>query len=450
MISFILRKHYKSIFILTTGTLFYSFIGFFVFKDFFWLIHQMPYSLGESVYGKGPVFHFINNRNEIFGLPLVILIVPGFIFWIYQIIKEKSIKSEQLVWFILIAGCWTGYFAAHSYVWWKGTGGSLGLIRVIGGVIPLAALTAVKSFELLSKIDRKKILTYSVMTVFALAQIVWFFRNNDVVVKADPTDQLIEKSADYIRFNEEGKKVFYFNPLLVHYLDLDPYDIKQCNWLVADKLQPSNTMEWGDLLVWDAHFGPNEGGVQLANLEKDPYLKRIKSFYPLEKVTVLGGYDYSVQVYKKSANKSDSTAVSDSYRAALSFEEYLNDKVKEVNGYKVWVLDSSQEYSPNIVITPDVVKRYEILDISITLHYKVLQPLAAEKVLLVFSAENDGKSFHYETADLVTTGSGWEQLQLNVKMAANMPEESKMLVYIWNIKREQLLMRDLKVEIKSY
>jgi hypothetical protein len=99
---------------------------------------------------------------------------------------------------------------------------------------------------------------------------------------------------------------------------------------------------------------------------------------------------------------------------------------------------------------PNVVKRYEILEIAVTLNYKALGPLASEEVLLVFSAENNGKSLRYEKADLISAGSDWDQLKLNVKMAANLPDGSKMLVYIWNMKRKQLLMRDLKVEIKSY
>src|SRR5690606_7021653 len=124
------------------------------------------------------------------------------------------------------------------------------------------------------------------------------FTQNKLSLKADQTEQLVKKSADFIRVNEEGKKIFYFNPLLIHYLTINPYDITKCNWWVADTQQPSNTLEWGDLLVWDAHFGPNEGGVLLEALENDPYLKKIKSFYPVEKIVVLGGYDYSIQVFE--------------------------------------------------------------------------------------------------------------------------------------------------------
>lgn len=450
VVALFLSKAYRSIPFLLFGMVFYSIIGYFVFDDILWLIHKLPYSLGESLYGSGSLFHFVKHSPSIFGIPLLILVVAGLVIWAFGIFKNFSFRNQNTIVFILIAGSWISYFAAHSYVWWKGTGGSLGLTRVMAGIVPLAALTGMKTFEFVRQKVKEKNFTYAVFSVFAVLQIVLLFTSHNLMLKADPTEQLIKKSADYIRFNEADKKIFYFNPLVVHYLELDPYDTQQCNWWVADKQQPSNTLEWGDLLVWDAHFGPNEGGVQLESLEKDPFLKKIKSFYPLEKITVLGGYDYSVQIYKKSTDKNDTVIISDSYEQVLSFEDYTDSRVKESDGVKVWEMDSTQEYSPNIVLSSTVVKRYEILDVTLTLDYKALQPLGKNEAMLVFSAENDGKSLHYNTADLVSTGSGFQQLQLNIRMSANIPDESRMLIYVWNNGKKRVQIEKIKVEVKSY
>jgi hypothetical protein len=449
-VALFLTRAYRAIPFLFFGTVFYSIIGFFVFDDIFWLKNKLPYSLGESLYGSGSVFHFVKHSPSIFGIPLLILIVPGLFAWMAGILKDFSLRKSNTILFILIAGSWITYFAAHSYVWWKGTGGSLGLTRVMAGILPLAALTAMKGFELVSQKIKNKKTVYGLFAFFALLQIILLFTRHNLMLKADPTEQLIEKSADFIRFNEEGKKVFYFNPLVVHYLELDPYDTRQCNWWVADKQQPSNSMEWGDLLVWDAHFGPNEGGVQLQNLENDPYLKKIKAFYPLEKITVLGGYDYSVQVFKKSLNKNDSVLITDNFKRVLNFENYLDERVKEVDGFKAWEMDNSQEYSPTISLSPDVLERYEILEVAVSVHFKALEPIKPEDVMLVFSAENEGKSMRYEKADLVSSRGVWEKTNLNLKMPANIPASSKMLVYIWNNSRKHLLLEELTVEIKSY
>lgn len=449
-VALFLNRSYRSIPFLLFGAILYSIIGYFVFGDILWLIHKLPYSLGKSLYGSGSLFHFVKHSPSIFGIPLLLLIVVGLSIWIAEVLKNFSLRKPNTILFILIVGSWITYFAAHSYVWWKGTGGSLGLTRVMAGIVPLAALTGMKVYEFISQKEKGKYFTYSIFSALVVLQVILLFTRHNLMLKADPTEQLIEKSSNYIRFNEEGKKIFYFNPLVVHYLELDPYDTRQCNWWVADKQQPSNSMEWGDLLVWDAHFGPNEGGVQLKNLEKDPYLQKIKAFYPLEKIVVLGGYDYSVQVFKKSLNKEDSLVVTDNYKRVLSFENYLDERVKEADGFKAWEIDNTQEYSPTISLSPDILKRYEILEVTVSVHFKALEPIKPEEVMLVFSAENEGTSMRYEKADLVSSGGVWEKLQLDLKMPANIPPSSKMLVYIWNNSRKHLLIEELAVEVKSY
>jgi hypothetical protein len=125
--------------------------------------------------------------------------------------------------------------------------------------------------------------------------------------------------------------------------------------------------------------------------------------------------------------------------------------VIEVDGFKAWKLDDSQEYSPTIALTPDVVRRYETLELEITLNYKALQPLNKDKVILVFSAEKDGKNIRYEAVGLIDSGADWKQLKLNVKMPANiLTTKSNMLSYVWNMDRKQVLIKSMTVNVKSY
>ncbi len=449
-VALILIRSYRSIPFLVSGLVFYSIIGYFVFGDILWLINKQPYSMGESIYGSGSLLHFIKHSPSIFGIPLLIVIFFGLLVWVTGTLKKFSLRGNNTILFILIAGSWLIYFAAHSYVWWKGTGGSLGLTRVIGGVIPLAALTGMKVYEYVLNTFKGKAVTYGFFSLLAILQVVFLFTRHNLHLKADPTEQLIKKSAEYIQVHEKGEKVYYFNPLLIHYLDLDPYDTSQCNWWVADKQQPSNTLEWGDLLVWDAHLGPNEGGVQLSDLEKDQYLEKIKAFYPIEKIIVLGGYDYSVQIFKKVKTKVDSAAVTDSYSKILSFEGNQDERVREVDGLNVWVLDGRQEFSPAITIYPDVIKQREVLDVKATLHFKAFESLTADEVLLVFSVENEGQNLRYEKMDLIAEDENWKQLQLQAKIPAGIPDSAKMVFYVWNKDKKNLLIEKLGVEMKSY
>ena len=449
-VALILTRSYRSVPFLLTGVVFYSIIGYFVFDDILWLVNRQPYSMGASLYGSGPLLHFVRHSPAIFGIPLLILIILGLIIWVWSIFPKFSLRNDNTVLFLLIAGSWLVYFAAHSYVWWKGTGGSLGLTRVIGGVIPLAAIAGMKSYEFFATRLKAKRLVYGVFTILAVLQVILLFIRHDLYLKADPAEQLIKQSAEYIRTHEAGNKVYYFNPLLIHYLGLDPYDTSQCNWWVADRQQPSNTLDWNDLLVWDAHLGPNEGGVQPESLEKDPFLKKLKAFYPVEKMVVLGGYDYSVQIFKKVKSKADSAQVSDSYSMVLEFEGNQDERVRTEDDRWVYELDNTLEFSPAITVYPEMIKRHDVLEIDVTVHFKALEPIGSDQALLVFSVENEGKSLRYEKVDLIADGKNWQQLQLKARMPAAIPDSAKMAFYIWNKDKKHLLIEKLLVEMKSY
>lgn len=449
-LALLLKRSYRSLFFLALGSLLYTIIGWVVFKDPLWLITQSPYSLGASHYGSGSLFHFIHERNNIFGAPLVWLTVAGLLYWGYDLLRNFSLRKPEASFFILIAGSWGTFFAAHSYVWWQGTGASLGLIRVMGGIAPMVVLTGMALFKPALQLTRRPWIAPVLFGMVTALQVTFFFKEQKLLLKADPTEQLVKKSSDFIRFNEEGKKVFYFNPLVIHYLDLDPYDTKQCNWWVADREQPSNSMEWGDLLVWDAHFGPNEGGVTPEVLERDPFLKKIKSFYPVEKVTVLGGYDYNIHIYKKTPAKGDSAVVTGRYEKTLSFEGYDDPRVKQEDSLKLWVIDKSQEYSPTMVIAAGEFERYETMEARVTVKYKAMETLGQGEVFTVFAVEAGGKNLRYEAADLAVAGGTSTSRELSVKMAASIPADAQIKVYVWNPKGRTLMLESLKTEISSY
>ncbi|MDD4109890.1 MAG: hypothetical protein PHH93_14330, partial [Prolixibacteraceae bacterium] len=67
-LAFLLKRSHLSVFLLFTGTLIYSLTGYFVSGDILWVVNQMPYSLGESIYGSGRLFHFIEKSPDIFGI----------------------------------------------------------------------------------------------------------------------------------------------------------------------------------------------------------------------------------------------------------------------------------------------------------------------------------------------------------------------------------------------
>lgn len=46
-----------------TGHIVYGIVGAIFHKDILWVIHKMPYRTLEHVYGKGSLFHFVDQLN---------------------------------------------------------------------------------------------------------------------------------------------------------------------------------------------------------------------------------------------------------------------------------------------------------------------------------------------------------------------------------------------------
>lgn len=451
LVALSLKRSFISVPFLAFGTLFYSLIGYFVFGDFFWLINRFPYPTGESVYGSGSLFHFVKNSNFIFGIPLIILSVTGLIFWLKQILEKFSLKSNSLPVFILIAGCWLGYFAAHSFVWWKGMGGSLGLTRVMGGIVPLVALTAAKGVQFIAEKIKNTYIINIILGFFAVAQVYLLFAQTRLPLKAEPIDNLIEKSAEFIEEQNPAGKIFYFNPEFVYHLGLDPYDPDKSAWGIGDKLQPSNSIHFGDIIIWDAHFGPNEGRVNLETLKNDPYLQEMKTFVPLEKITVLGGYDYSIHIFKKVKQKAGEP-VSDTYKKKLDFNLIHSQEIMSVDGSKVLELKNHQEFSPSLVIYPDNLVKKDSIEIEFTAIFKSEKIIDNKEVLLVLSVENENENLNYKVEPITwnENDSGWKTTTLNARIPADLPETATIKMYIWNMKHKHLYVKNMEAMAKSY
>jgi len=446
-LAFILKRSYWSILFLSTGAIFYSIIGFFVFGDILWIVNRFPHSMEDNIYGSGELLHFVKNSNFIFGVPLIIVIVIGLGYWIFEVARKLQLRNDNTILFLLIAGSWLAYFSAHSFVWWQGLS-SLGLIRVIGGVIPLAALTGSKGIQLIFEKVKSKNVVFIMFSVVSLAQIYLFFDQNPLPSKAGPIENLIDKSAGFVKDEFQNNKIYYFNTEFPFKLGIDPYDQTKSNWGIGDKFQPSNSMEFGDILIWDAHFGPNEGRVPLENVVNDPFLEPVKSFYPLEKVTVLGGYDYSIQVFEKTRTKT-TNATTQRVEKVLSFENISDLHLFEVEGKKVWRMAENDDYSPNLLVLANEIIQNDVLNFDVNLQFHGVDELKEDEVLLVFTVENEGQVLRYEKQDLICGALEWKEINLKTRVPANLPPTANIKMYIWNKNKKRVEFSNLSVSVES-
>lgn len=452
IIALFLVKKYWAIPLLLVGSVFYTLVGYPHYQDWLWIIHQMPYSMGDSFYGSGKLSHFVEQSPYIFGWPFLVFLVIGLVVWTYKAVKPFRITEKPFLFYFLIAGSFVGFFAAHSYVWWKGTGGSLGLIRVIASVVPMAAIIAMIGFNALATKIKNTTFQTVLIILIVLLQVGMFFNKNHMPLKLERPQTLMLEASNYLKSLDKPSKIYYFDPYLIHFLNLDPYDTALNNWGVADKQQPSTSMNMGDIMVWDAHFGPNEGGVQLDNLMKDPQLQHIKTFLPAENFKVLGGYDYGIYIFRKVEQKVFQEKSQKLIRE-LIFNDASGEHLVEIDGKKFHQLDAGIEYSQGIQIPLSQIKAQDYMEIMASVRYLPQEQFKDDEVLLVLSVDVDHKAISYNRINLLSgnnDSNDWQEISLPLRLTTGFQDGAIINLYVWNQKRKKLLLENIKLTINGF
>jgi Gpi18-like mannosyltransferase len=184
LIVLLYRRRFFEILLLGFGTLVYSLIGKFFLNDFFWIVNQNPYNgSNKEIYGHGEITHFIANHNYLLGTILLIFFLAGIVGFFTKILSIKrnniQIKDTFLAEeFILIMGSFIFYLAAHSIMWWKGWANSLGMLRVMAGVLPCASILCLRGFNMLlfDKFKKVPVLKNSIIAIVLALVVITPFK----------------------------------------------------------------------------------------------------------------------------------------------------------------------------------------------------------------------------------------------------------------------------------
>jgi len=310
---FILKRKYLANFLLPAGTIVISIIGFFYYKRLFWLISQNPYSETNSqTYGsvRGDLLSYIAPYRDITGIALTILIILGIVWFAGASYLKKSNKNPEendyyLEEVLLIFGSFVNIFLGHTVVWATGIFPTLGLLRYMAPLIPLASIIALRGLHLINmgtdilKIPRLKGIIAACFALLVLYSpyALWY----KIPFKLDSEDVVIKKATDWLKQSPNtDKKVFYLAPYITPCLNIDPYDTSKRGELWSmNSRHPDQDMPHGSIMIWDSHFGPNEGKIKLDTLMKNPNLTLLQKFSPEEKFTVIGGMEYGVWIFQR-------------------------------------------------------------------------------------------------------------------------------------------------------
>jgi hypothetical protein len=303
IIAYIWVKQWKAVPFVFVGFVFYSIVGSFYFDDILWVIHTMPYSgNARDLYGSGELLHYVNHAGHIFGEPLIVMILAGLVVWLVLFfVKKKKARRDWMLEMLVGYMPFFIYFAAHSYVWWKGLGNSVGLIRVIAAVMPSAALLAGLGWcRIMDLIPMNKVIKYVSTAILCLFLVTIPPMKYEIPVPLGAPQRLIKEASLWLKNSDYFEnKIFYYDPFFCHFMELNPFDEEWVRAFVYRNQEPEYNIPEGGIVIWDAHFSPNEGRLPLERLMDNPAFRLLHVVRPEKPFQVLGGYDYEIYIFQR-------------------------------------------------------------------------------------------------------------------------------------------------------
>lgn len=302
-IALIWIKQWKAIPFLAFGFVFYNIVGGFYYNDFLWVVNEMPYS-GEAnaIYGSGELLHYVKASKYTLGLVTALLMVLGGLLWILDpFLKPKRVKREWILTMLVVYMPFVVYLAAHSYVWWKGTGNSVGMIRVMVAVVPSAALLGMFAYgRLIELLPIHKWMKVTATCLFCVYLVTIPHRFYEIPVPLVGEQRIVKMATDWLSESEySGTRFFYYDPFFTHFMRINPFDDSLAHAKVYNRTKPEIKIKEWEIVIWDAHYSPNEGGLPLENLMNHKGFKLIHLTRDKEPFTVLGGYPYEIYFFQR-------------------------------------------------------------------------------------------------------------------------------------------------------
>lgn len=275
----IIKGHWKSVYLLTIGSLVYSIIGYFYHHDLLWLFHQNPYQGIEKKYGSGDLWHFVNQLPYLVGWPTAVFILLGIVKQLTMLVKQRSSLKDTST---LALGCFIALLAAHSIFWHFGWFHSFGLKRVLlAATAPMLILAFDGVLWIVSSASRLHI-KRSLLGGLLFITVVFPFSKNKAGFempddfRLNPSQVLVQNATEW--YNKEytrKPKVSFGNFYFAETLGVDIDDNKEC--LLIDAVT-HNLVPAGMIVFWDNYFCVTDKGVYETAFSDPESYKKLKSF----------------------------------------------------------------------------------------------------------------------------------------------------------------------------
>jgi hypothetical protein len=276
-------RNYKAIPFMLIGHLVLGAVGWPIYHDFFWTIHQNPYSGKVDTNGIRNWDYFFIRLYYMFGpitFYLLFLGMMSLLVELIQLLKTKADKTVYLHKSLLVAGSFTSVFTAHSIFWVTGMFASIGLTRVIIGVVPAIALVSLIGlnvfFFLIDKLAVKRLKTFAGILLITLIFYITFFSQltkinirDDFYLNEGQT-YMAYTLASYVKAKFPTHQAYFSDMGIAFLLDQNYYDNTGKK---ISSISPLYELKKNELIIWDdihAKYGEN---IVLDSLLNKPHLQ---------------------------------------------------------------------------------------------------------------------------------------------------------------------------------
>lgn len=300
-----LRRKWKSIPWLLTGSIVMSLIGWYVYGSLIWFIEKNPYPM-ESPYGSGSFWRFVNSLPD--GLNLFVF--AGFVLGHYFLFRNST-KEQALERFALIVAPFWLFVFAHSYMWYKGIVGSMGLTRVMVSVVPLALLVSWSTWSQLYKLKRNYIpialATISIVAVFSTWSNYKFPKPEDGFTRMSRSVGHWYRDSDYA-----GHKLICDNHRVLYFTEKDPFKYANVQRYFPKNYFPNiEGNDEGLFILWDSRTSIQR--FPLDPIMEDQRYQLVKVFKPSPRLIKEGElFDVYAFVKLDEARNHDNYALAES------------------------------------------------------------------------------------------------------------------------------------------
>jgi hypothetical protein len=121
----------------------------------------------------------------------------------------------------------------------------------------------------------------------------------DIIVEYNRKHLTAQKASHWLREElKEDQRLFYLDPLVGFELKIDPYDQEKSVRIWSMEKQGRNAPQSGDVIFWETHFAPQEGGLTKNELIENSDLDLIYKDAPAEPYP-MRDTTYEVLIFRK-------------------------------------------------------------------------------------------------------------------------------------------------------